>query len=81
MKTCDCSYPKNNQAGSNQETTDLVKKDPRVVVDVPSLERFTVILDRALSSLKMSLPVLGRLDYITFKVLFCGVMPSVQALQ
>ena len=43
---------------------------PREVGDVPSLETFKARLDGALSNLiwlKMSLPIAGGLDWMTFK--------------
>lgn len=45
-------------------------KLPKVVVDVPSLKTFKVSLDRARSnllSLKMSMLIAGRLDWMAFK--------------
>lgn len=48
------------------------------------MEMFKAMSDRGLGNLvwmKMSLPMVGRLDYMTFKDFFLGGKSSVQVLQ
>lgn len=55
-----------------------------MVVYVPSMEMFKAVLDRVWSTLvwmKMSLLMVDRLDYVTFKDFFLQGASSVQVLQ
>lgn len=61
LKIYDYSYPENNQAGSNQETTDyLVRKVPRVVVDIPSVKMEHVGQGSKQLDLVEHIPAYGR---------------------